>query len=298
MDKVQIETVRNSVMNEPLLEPNPSVAQLLPGIVDAQKGSIYYGTGLCTPKYLSVGLPFDVLGMILVAEKFRKLLNLDAIYHVIADTHAKSNDFCTPEDVDHLARETKSVLEHVAKKLKLEKFHVILSSEYDQTPEYQKHLSWTSERTTLHEYVKRELADILYFNEMRNMVLKIGWITQSGETPVGNDERLFDQELRRLSDVPVSFFYLKAGRTFDKNRPKASPYISIPGENRLLLKYDEPVKEKMLKAEVDLQDKTLGGAKKYLASIVRLYETTYGRIEDTNSLEDKISRIINLVCQP
>jgi len=35
------------------------------------EGAIYYGTGLTTPRALSCGLPFDVLGMVLVAEKLR-----------------------------------------------------------------------------------------------------------------------------------------------------------------------------------------------------------------------------------
>lgn len=288
--------VKNQVMNEPMLEPLPSVNQLLESITTVRNGSIYYGTGLCTPKFLSVGLPFDVLSMVFVAEKFRRILNFDKIYHMIADTHAKSNNFCSNEEVDRLANATRGQLERLARNFELEHLQVIMSSEYDHTEKYQEFLEWTSSRTDLHEYVKRELADILWFNDEKKMHLKIGWITQSGDSPVGNDERLFDQEFRRISDEPISFFYLKAGRTFDKSRPKASPYISIPGEHRIMLTPGEPVKEKMEAAERELGDKSLGGAKKHLIGIVRLYENLYEKLENL-TLDEKIAHIIERACK-
>lgn len=289
--------IRKAIQNESFLEVTPSLAGIDPSLAEVTGGSIYYGTGLCTPRYLSVGLPFDSLGMVLVAERFRQIMNLDAVYHVIADTHAMSNDFCTPEEVVERARITRTTLEKMARNLDLAKFHFALSSEYDQSPRYLHWLEWVKNRSSQHEYVQRELADILWFRENRDLVLKLGWITQAGETRVGFDERLYDQEFRRITDLSMSFIYLKAGRTFDKDRPKASPYISIPGEHRILLQQGEPVKEKLETAEREFNDKNLGGARKHLINIVRLYERLYGKIEYDTPLGDKISQIIERVCR-
>ncbi|MBU3935566.1 hypothetical protein KJ909_02735, partial [Patescibacteria group bacterium] len=87
------------------------------------------------------------------------------------------------------------------------------------------------------------------------------------------------------------FFYIKPGRTFDLSRPKVSPYIQIAGENRLLLEKGENVREKMEEMVSKTGDFHLGGARKHLQSICRLYESIYGGFGRID-LEDKLQAII------
>lgn len=286
----RLSTLQKLVQNEALIETHPSLAGINSEAVQHRDGTIYYGTGLCTPTKLSLALPFDVLSMVLVSEKIRRDMKMKRIYHQIADTHAKSNKLLSGADIDRLAQNTREALLRMANNLGLENFEVILASEFDQAPEYQE--IYRVLGTGKHDYVRREIADIEWYRQYRGLTLKVGWIIQSLETNLGFDERIFDREYTKEVGKDVSFIYLKAGRTFDKARPKASPYIHISSEQRLLLVRGEDVKLKLATAEKIWGDKRLGGAMGYFADIVRLYEKlieSLGRI----SLEDKIEAIID-----
>ena len=79
------------VRNEPLFEAEISLPRIHKESLTKPKRAIFYGTGLCTPTELSIGLPFDILGMIFVAERIRRMFGFSKVFHHIADTHAKSN---------------------------------------------------------------------------------------------------------------------------------------------------------------------------------------------------------------
>lgn len=280
---------RNLIQNEPLIEIRPSLEGINPKSL-TKEGSIYYGTGLCTARELSDALPFDVLGMVLVAEKLRRGMGMKKIYHHIADTHAKSNDIFNSEDVDRQANVVKETLKRMAQNLGLEDFEILLASEFDQTPEYRD--IYKGIDTNKHDYVRREVSDMEWYNRYKGVVVKLGWIIQATETDLGFDERVFDREYKATIGGNLSFVYLKPGRTFDKSRPKVSPYIHIPGEARILLKANEDVKTKIAEAEKRLGDKHLGGARRHLTNIVRLYEKLFGSLGNI-PFEDKIQTIID-----
>lgn len=285
-----IEVLRKLLQNNALVEAIPSVTGINPEAVEIPDGTIYYGTGLSTSKELSVALPFDVLSMVLVAERIRRALGMAGVNHFIADTHAKSNNLFPDEVVDRRAKETREQLLRVFDNLGLGKFSVLLSSEMDETAEYQK--IYNQIITDKHEYVRREVADIEWLRRFKNLTLKVGWIIQASETNLGFDERVFDREYQVLMGKPMSFVYLKPGRTFDKSRPKVSPYIHISSETRLLLKPGENVKEKLAAAEQVWGDKHLGGVRGYFTDIVRDYEKLMGTLGNI-SAEEKIQAIID-----
>ena len=290
--RLRFEAISKLVKNEALIETEPSLEMLDANVVDTEGGSLYYGTGLTTPREISVGLPFDVLGMILTAEKLRRACGFENIYHHIADTHAKTNEWISPEAVDARANQVVNTLHKVKEKLKLDNFFPILSSSFDATSEYKSMVdSFASSEE--HEYVRREMADMEYYRAHFGVKIKLGWIIQARETDMGFDERRFDQEFRKLRGNVLSFIYTKPGRTFNPNRPKVSPYIKIASEGRLLLDSSEKVSD-ILEAGVIMSkgDKHLGGARKHLESIVRLYESLYGKF-DKISLEEKLQIIIN-----
>ena len=279
------------IQNEALIEAEPTLQFLNEGSLREEGGSLYYGTGLTTPRAISRGLPFDVLGMMLTAEKLRRTAGLDRVYHHIADTHAKTNAWIDGQSVDEIAAKTVATLEAVSRGLGLDNFLFVLSSKFDMSDEYRDLVQGFGDSEE-HEYVRREMADMEWYRSKADVRLKLGWIIQAKETDIGFDERRFDREYLKFHPGEMSFVYTKPGRTFDTSRPKASPYISIEGEKRLLLSPDTDVKAVL----DELNDPSLGGAKKHIESIVRLYESLYGnlgKISPENTLADKLQTIIN-----
>jgi hypothetical protein len=290
------ERLKTLLQNEPLIEAKPSIEGVQENLLTAKGGAIYYGTGLTTPRALSLGLPFDVLGMILVADKLRGVLGLGQIIHHIADTHALTNEFASAEAVDKLAVSAESTLRLVAAHLNLPQLTVVRSSSFDSSNDYQQIVK--AVETEKGDYVRREIADMRWYRARYNLALKLGWIIQSTEVAEGFDERLYDREYRHLGGSDVSFVYLKAGRTFDYRRPKASPYIAVPNEQRILLVAGERVADKINAAIEMWPDKAtaknLGGAINHLGNIVRLYERRIGSI-GSGTVIDKVQLIIDRI---
>jgi len=285
--------VAKVVRNEALIEAEPSMQFLNQDSLDQRPGgSIYYGTGLTTPRAISEGLPFDVLGMMLSAEKVRRAGSFEHVYHHIADTHAKTNDWIDPEAVDRVAEKTVGTLEQVKQGLGLEHFQFVRSSSFDRNPEYEALMRGFGSSEE-HEYVRREMADMEWYRTRGDVRIKMGWIIQAKETDMGFDERRFDREYLRFHPGQMSFIYTKPGRTFDTSRPKASPYISVAGEGRLMLAPDVSVRDVFAATG----DPNLGGANKHIQSIVRAYESLYGNLgkigKDGVTLEGKVQHIID-----
>lgn len=287
-----LEKFKVFVTNNSLLETHPSIAGISDNFPIDKQPSIYYGTGICTPTKLSAELPVDVLSMMFVTERMRRQFNMGDIYHHIADTHALSNTHFDRDAVNNLAAKTKESLMKVSENLGLSHFHFVLASEFDQTKSYKEILD--SFKSDKHEYVQREVADIEWYRKEKGVYLKTGWIIQSAETSIGNDERVFDREYKDKINGDVSFLYLKAGRTLDKTRPKASPYISVAGESRIHLKKGENVSLKLEKAQEEFgPDKQFGGTRKYLLDILREYEKLYGSFNPTMPFEERLQMIID-----
>lgn len=260
--------------NETLFHAAPSITMIDKAFLAAPSGSIYYGTGLTTSRAPSIGLPFDVLILILGAEKLRRQFGLDRIYHHIADTHALTNPFCTPEGVAVMAAEYRKVIGMIAKTANIP-IEVCLSSEFDRTPKYEEILGRVQTEKT--EYVRRELTDMLWYRETHGVRLKLGWLLQAGESELGFDERLYDREFRVRCDEHMSFAYVVAGRTLDPKRMRASPYIAVPDERRILFKPGEDVRAKVDQALPDWgADKTMGGLVRHLSGILRLWDRLTG----------------------
>jgi hypothetical protein len=289
--KSPADRLRNIVYNEALIETRPSLDGINEDSVkNCEDGAIYYGTGLCTATALSLALPFDTLSLVLTAERIRRELGMAQVYHHIADTHAKSNQIFLPEDVDRQAKMVKETVLRLAHNLGLSQFKVILASEFDQTSEYLDIYHHVD--TARHDYVRREVADIEWYRRNKGALIKLGWIIQASETGLGHDERVFDREYKDLLNGDISFLYLKAGRTLDRQRPKASPYIHIPEESRLLLVKGDDIRKKMFEAATRLGDNKLLGARGYYLDIVRLYERLFGPLKEAKDPEEKIEMIV------
>ena len=60
------------IKNQPLIQIEPTLDNIKPSLLQQRSGLVFFGTGICTPNHLSIGLPFDFLGMLLTVESFRK----------------------------------------------------------------------------------------------------------------------------------------------------------------------------------------------------------------------------------
>ena len=281
------------LQNESLIHVKPTLEMIHPSFIESPRGSVYYGTGLATPKAPSIGLPFDVLILVLNAELLRRKFSLDQIHHHIADTHALTNSFCTKESVAGMAKEYCEILERIAKVTGI-KLNIHLSSEFDQTPDYREIFAMI--KTIKNEYVHRELTDMLWYHDKHNVHLKLGWLIQDTETEIGFDERLFDREFRAVCDGTMSFAYSVAGRTFDPKRMRTSPYIAIDGETRVLLKPDENAREKF---ETGVQlwngDRKVGGTISHLNAILRLWDRICPTPLPRGDIIDRVQSVIDLI---
>lgn len=284
-------SLKKLTQNEALIEAEPSLPLLQEGVDHRPGGSIYYGTGLTTPKAISVGLPFDTLGMVFTAEKVRRVCEFDQVFHHIADTHAMTNDWIDEVEVNRVANAATATLKAVTANLGLTRFRVMRSSSFDTKPEYLD-LVQQFDASAEHEYVRREMADMEWYRTQHDVRLKIGWVIQSRDTELGFDERRFDREYLKLKGPKLSFLYCKPGRTFDPSRPKASPYVAIAGESRLMLAPGLDVASLLADAVQRTGDQQLGGARRHLGQIVRLYEQLFEPLGKV-PIEEKIQHVLD-----
>ncbi len=264
------------VQNEPLIE-----AVSLAGNAKLE-GSIFVGIGIVSSKDISVAIPFDILGLLFEAELLRKQFDLNNVIVLIADNHAKSNKMFSDKQIDNITIKTFDILSKVIEKFKLSNFKLLKASEEDiphSIPNF------------TNQYLNMEIADLQWFSKTENICLKLGWTMEKNNRVNGHDERFFDQEIKKFCP-DLSFVHLKPGRTFNKNRQRVSPYLSIAGESRILLEKGENVQEKIDDAMKNWPDPNLGGAIRHLANIVRAFEKLNGNLLNM-TLEEKVQFILN-----
>tara|TARA_Y100000031_G_C8224647_1_gene387684 strand:+ start:328 stop:1185 length:858 start_codon:yes stop_codon:yes gene_type:complete len=253
------------ITQEPLLETKPSLAGISQ-IPDVE--ALYFGLGLCNGvPMLSAGLPVDVLSMILTGEQ------LEISKHILlADTHAITNGF-DAQSTNRLAGHYQEALHRAVENLGFSGWQVTRASEIDQTSTYKDLLS-TIEAS--HDYIRRELADMRWFNQEHRVNLKVGWALNGSKN---SDERSFDQEFQRQFDDPLGFIYVIPGRTFDPNRLRSAPYFCTNPEERILLHPDENVAHKITLAQEKFGQQATRPYEKFLSQVIRLYDKTVERTE-------------------
>ncbi len=266
------------ITQEPLVETKPSLA----GISEiSEVNALYFGVGLCNGiPMLSAGLPVDVLSMILSGEQ------LNVPKHIlVADTHAITNGFDS-QSVDRLAAQYREVLQRAVENLGFSGWKVTRASEIDKTPTYGDLLR-TIEAS--HDYIKRQLADMRWFNQEHDVNLKVGWALNGSKN---SDETSFDQEFQRQFDDPLGFIYVMPGRTFDPKRLRSAPYFCTNPEERILLQADENVTRKLASAQEQFGPQATRTYEKFLSQVIRIYDKTVERTE-RGPIADRLLQVID-----
>lgn len=289
------EEIMTFLSNEPLIEAGVSRAFIhWPSLQHSEDKTLFFGVGLCTAKQPAVAVPFDILSFFFVAERLKRFFKLSKVLVLIADVHAKTNAFMTPEIVTKTRRNVSTTLQKIVHNFSLPNFEIVSASEVHQLESFQSVLEHLPPITN--QYLRQELADIIWFTKHEHLGIKLGWAIDNSLEPSGHDERFFDAQLRAIQDIPISFIFTGAGRTFDPNKPKASPYISATGDHRLLIQPHEDVASTFLEAEGSFGSASCNGVRGHLADIVRLFEKLFIKLPSM-TLEQKIQFILNVATQ-
>jgi len=280
------------MMQEPLLLEDRSGAFInMNALESAHNPSLFFGVGLCSSTQPAIAIPFDILSFFFMAEKLRRILNLDTIFILLADTHALSNSFMTREMVTIQTKHMQTTFTAIIRNLHLTHFKILSSSQFHEEATFQKIVFSIPHMEN--EYVRQEIADMRWFFKCKNVRIKLGWAIDIRETSHGHDERFFDRHIASKTSIPLTFIHMKAGRTFDPKRPKASPYIAVKGESRLMLKDNENVIQKFQQAKETSSMDVINGVRSHAGLIIRLFEELFIRIP-LPTLEEKIQFVINL----
>ena len=268
------------IVQYPLIETAPS----LNGVKDLiLPTSTYFGVGLCNGSehpQLSIGLPIDVLSMILLSELLGQRK-----YILIADTHAKTNGF-SDEDVAETALKQMNILTHLIDNLGLNNWEMMLASDIDTSPSYTAIFNSFEEHNL---YFKREITDMMWFFREKDVHLKVGWALNGSRN---TDEVSFDRKFKDVFGATISFIYTISGRTFNPKKIRASPYFCESSETRILLNSDENVQAKIDYALDTFGEDAVNCYKNLLKGIVRLYETVVELIGKM-PIEQKVQYVLN-----
>ncbi len=218
--------------------------------MDLRTKALFFGTGLCTTKSMSAGIPFDFLGFLATAEKIRQICGFKKFIHLIADTHARSNNFVSDEEVDRQAKAFKELSIKVIKSFGIKEtdFEVLLASEIDTTKDYETILTRiTCDHSQENEYARREWADMEFLAKTRAVCFKLSWTMPLKKKQIHkSDEVFFDTKFKEFfPEQPYSFIYNWAALTFDPDKLNACPYTSAPWDKRILLDANENAEAKL-----------------------------------------------------
>ena len=169
--------------------------------------------------------------------------------------------------------------------MRLTQWQVMRASEIDKTPMYQDILRTVK---APHEYIKRELTDMKWFNREYGVNFKVDWILNGSKN---SDEISFDRKFQHRFGELLSFIYTVSGRTFNPKRLRSAPYFCTnPGE-RILLQADENITNKLASDQEKFGQEATKPYEKFLSQICRLYDKTVERTE-RGFLSDRLQQTI------
>ena len=281
-----LSAVVERVAQEPLLHTGASLASLRGA--RRRPRAVLVGVGLCNRRRLSTGLPLDVAGLILPAEQLRRAAGADELLLLVADRHALTNRL-DPARVEQRARDTVELLRRMSRQCGLGA-RVIRASTFHDRRAYREVLAEIRRRLPgAHEYVQRQLADCIHFDQLRGGILKVGW---TAGRPAAADEVAFDRRLRGCYDGPISFAYCKPGRTLDG--AAVPPYVSADPDRRICLDAGEDPAGKLADAG---DDRGHRACRRHLKAIAYTYARHVAPLR-RGPLEHRLEALISALLDP
>jgi len=285
----------------PLLQPLLSRAAF--ERLSEMKGitAVQVGIGLKDRQGLSRAIPYDVLGMLLVADWARRQAapggNVDIL---VADKHAKEAG-CPANEVDRQAGELRRTLQTASEVLDIPS-RVVLASEMAASESYARHLSRVSEEFRDREdgisaYTIRELADMSYLADDAGARIKVGWAaTDSPERARAGhfDEPYYDALFQQHLNGSLAFLYIQPGLRLDHRALRAAPYLEREPEARIVLAPGEDVQRKFTLAEERGEGEAAKAYRKLLNAIARTARYVTG-LDLKGTIEERTQQLVNLI---
>jgi len=256
---------------------------------------ILFGMGGGSQK-LCQGLPFDVLSMVLTAEKIRRELNAGKINILCANDITRTNIGKHPsfskESIDGVMSAERDLLQLVVEKFGLaDHFIIFLSTDLDKIigreakNAYDAMVKDAEGTPFVHDqHYAMEIAEMYSLINQELGGIKLGWFMNEiylSKPKYIMDEQPFDARYalylasRGLTNT-VSIPYVKAGVKLypDKNGfvQKAAPYIDYEPANRILLSPFEKPTEKMIESSKYGGGTNIKLVRGHFLSIFQLFE--------------------------
>lgn len=285
----------------PLIDSNNSKNKFKDkNATDCHTKSVLFGTGICSTKSLSRGLPFDALSMITTAIYFYRNLSYKKIIQFIPDTTALVNDFVDTKDAMAVRDLYKTSVRNAIDKLDFDcDFQIICASDYHDSDKFKDiyhtiyaQLSETEKGLPkpVLLYLTEQLADMRYLHLYHDVGLKVSWLLNPKDKKIRVDERFFDSKYREIfGDNEIAMVYTFSGRNFDEKRFRVCPYTSIPGEKRLLLTSPESAQEFL--NNIKITSKSFKSTLAHLLTVQSQFEKIVGYECSGETLGEKIDQI-------
>lgn len=277
----------------PLLQSIENLDSDLMAQTRTETPNLFLGIGIVTSQHIATGVPIDILGMIFSAELLRRKLNSQKVFVFLADQHALTNEHLDKKLIKIQAAKTLHILSKLIINFDLQHFHLVQCTMLNFVPSIKEIFAQLPDIEN--QYLKHEIADILWLKKFHNVKFKLGWSMSKQSQVEGHDERFFDQTIQQFQS-DVSFLHLKPGRTFDENRPRVSPYISLTGEKRILLEPKENATKKLATFKQDCPKPVFVATTRHLSQIVRLHDQLFEPFKFMR-FEEKIQAILERATQ-
>jgi hypothetical protein len=242
--------------------------------------AVFVGIGITSAQQLAEEVPFDLLMLVLLAEQCRRVLQMSKVIFLIADSTAKYNSFATELDVIKRSRCLSKILRNASLLLNANQYFVIAAvSELhlDDLARLRAPVTAALARQVelsdaVMRYTAEQIALMEYLRIKANAVLKISWVVRDRSSSLGFGDQFFDGIYRDLFPGRYSFVNTVPGRTFDRNRRRACPYVGWSNQSRIFIDTKENVEHKIA-AYLSPRSRTCAEMMNHLMHIVDLYES-------------------------
>ena len=242
-----------------------------------------------TKDQLSQAVPFDILAFFFTAEQLRKIIKGQKVIVFVADQHAITNNLFPRKQIDQATTKTIELFKKIIINFSLQHFEIVRTMELNKVQSIRDIFAQLP--NIENQYLKHEVADVIWLQKFHDVGIKLGWSMSKNPRVEGHDERFFDKTIKKFCPT-MKFIHLKPGRTFDEPRSRVSPYISVFGETRILLKKGEEVSKKLKLARKNCSPVVFKATQRHLSHIVRLHDQLFEPLKFM-SFQEKLQKILD-----
>jgi len=256
-------------------------------------GDVFLGVGLCSPTGISVALPFDVLGLILLADSFGAALGGRTTWLVLPDEAAREKSGIA--EVERAAGRVIGLVSVLRERYRRDQFAVLRTSTMARSAWFESIAqrclaavgqALADEPSGVAAYARRQLAQMAYMEERLGCSYKVGWALDRAGC---RDESFFDGFYEEYSGG-LHFVYGLAGRSTAQSRPRACPYVTEDRSTRIILSQEDDVEGKVRAFEMG-NSSEMREALWHYDAVVKTFEARFEPVGGF-SLAEKIKRVI------